>query len=213
MLTTKSAYISYMYKAIGFDLGGVIIDYSPKTQQEYLARVLEVAPTVLSQAYRMYRPQVDAGMISNSEFWDYLITATASRFDPIATGHLWNEGYEQLSLVDGMLELVDRLRGNGYKTAMFSNLDPDHTAIDRRRGLFDHFDVAVVSNEIREIKPHPKAYQILAAKLDILTSELIFIDDTSDNVTGAEEAGCLGLLFANTQDLIMQLRQLKINCD
>lgn len=202
-----------MYKAIGFDLGGVIIDYSVPHQIDFLAQVLGVDRPVLAEVYYRHRPVLDTGEITNEEFWRRLITESGSKVDTAETEHLWSDGYTKTPLIGGMLDLVNRLKGHDYKVGVLSNLDAEHTMLNRERHIFEPFDAVLFSNELHEIKPHPAAYQRLADELEVQVQELIFIDDLAENIAGAKQAGCYGILFDSYQDLIKQLQQIGINCD
>ena len=47
-------------------------------------------------------------------------------------------------------------------------------------------------------------------QMKLKPEECIFIDDTADNVLGAEKVGMKGLLFTDYQNLLMDLRSLII---
>lgn len=200
-----------MLKAIGFDLGGVIIYYSIPDQLQFLARELAVTPARIEAAFHHLRPLVDTGQIDNQEFWRRLIQESGSSVDPEDTKHLWSDDYvEGNPLISGMLLLVDRLKSNGYKVGLLSNIDPEHGEINRHRHIYEHFDAALLSNEIKARKPDPEAFLVLAEDLGVEPTEMAFIDDLPENVAGARAAGMIGIEFAGYQALLKEFDQLGI---
>ncbi len=200
-----------MYKAIGFDLGGVIINYSIPAQLNYLSHELGVKQDVLDKVYADLRPRVDTGEINNEEFWRRLLKESGSTRDPETTEHFWTDNYiEENPFIVGMLDLVDRLKANGYKVGLLSNMDPEHGELNRKRHIFEHFDQALYSYDVRARKPEPEAYEDLAKALQVEPSELIFIDDLPENVEGAKRLGAYGIQFQGYQELVKELEMIGI---
>ncbi|HSH31130.1 MAG TPA: HAD family phosphatase [Candidatus Saccharimonadales bacterium] len=196
-----------MYKAIGFDLGGVIIEYAIPRWMEFASERLGVKQAALELAYARLRPLVDTGEISNHQFWARLVKDCGSQVDPAGTEHLWNDNYiAENPFITGMLDLVDRLKTGGYRVGLLSNIDFDHGSINKTRGITEHFDVALFSNEIKARKPEPAAFARLAEALRVQMDELIFIDDLPENAAGARAAGAYGILFEGYQALVDELK-------
>lgn len=200
-----------MYKAIGFDLGGVVIYYSIPDSLRYISQKLEVPLDKLSAVFHELRPLVDVGTIDNAEFWRRLIEQSGSSADPIATAHLWTDNYlEGNPLIQGMLELVENLKKAGYKVGILSNIDPEHAKINYGRGIFEHFDTVLLSDEIHARKPEAEAFDELCRRLGVSLSELVFIDDTPENVSGASKLGVTAIQFNGYHDLLERLKELGI---
>jgi putative hydrolase of the HAD superfamily len=199
------------FRAIGFDLGGVIINYSIPAQLNYLSHALQVDHHVLDKVYHALRPPVDVGEIDNKTFWARLIKETGSPVSAEDTEHLWTDNYvEENPFITGMLELVDTLKKNGYKVGLLSNIDPEHGEINRRRHILEHFDAALLSYDVRARKPEPEAFQDLIDQLGVKPEELIFIDDLPENIEGAKRFGAYGIQFQGYQELVKELRALDI---
>lgn len=200
-----------MYKAVGFDMGGVIIYYYIPDLLRGLADHYGVEVGVAVEAHRLERPAVDVGEISVDEFWQRLIQRIKPGADPGETRHIWSERYvEHNPIGEGMLELVDSLHRR-YKVGLLSNIDREHAQLNYGRGIFDHFDTVLLSDEVGVRKPDRAAYELLASKLETEPEATIFIDDNSENVKGAELAGMTGILFESRPQLVADLKRLGID--
>lgn len=200
-----------MYKAIGFDMGGVLIYYSIPDSIKEIARYFGVDEDVVKASMSELRPLVDVGKIDNNQFWAELLKKIGSDKDPEETEHIWSDSYiKKNPFVPGSMELVEQLKAAGYKVGMLSNIDPEHGRINYGRHIFEHFDVALLSYEEGVRKPQPEAFQLLCDKLGALPKELIFIDDLPDNVAGANKFGATGILFEGHAKLVKRLAELGI---
>jgi putative hydrolase of the HAD superfamily len=199
-------------RAIGFDMGGVIITYAVPAQMQYLSSKLARSPEELEEAYHELREQSELGELRPEEFWKQYLASLGLELDAASTHHYWNDVYYQISpMLGGMLELVDKLKVNGYKVGMLSNMDTDHAELNRNRHIYDHFDQVILSNEVHLRKPAPEAYQALASALEVNFQEVVFIDDLELNVEGANKVGMKGVLFTDYRKLISDLMSLNIN--
>lgn len=200
-----------MIKAIGFDMGGVIIRYTIPEQLEYISHELNVPIEKVRAAWAELRPLVDVGEIDNQEFWQRMLAQSGSGADPKTTEHLWSDNYiSNNPFIGGMLKLVDKLRANGYKVGLLSNIDPEHGRINYGRHIFEHFDVALLSDEIHHRKPEREAFQMLADKLGVKFEEMVFIDDLLENVSAASSYGMVALPFDGYKRLLAELDRLGV---
>jgi putative hydrolase of the HAD superfamily len=200
--------VMQVFKAVGFDIGGVLISYSIPRQLEVISHELKVPLESVTEAYRQLRPGLDIDAVSNQEFWAELIRMAGSMADPVATEHLWSDNYIQENpFIDGMLALVDKLKQQHYKLGVLSNIDREHAEINRSRHIYDRFDVVLLSDEIQARKPDPDVFQELAFRLGVRPAELVFIDDLPENIAGAQKIGVHGILFRGYRQLIDELKQ------
>ncbi len=122
---------------------------------------------------------------------------------PIANG-------QDVPLPDpAMLELAKTLRDRGLKIGLLSNLisGTPWDAAMHAAGVDAYFDTILLSGDIGFVKPDPQAFELLAERLEIKTSELVFIDDQAGNLAGAEKLGVTPIVFRNYQQLIAELGQ------
>ena len=58
-----------------------------------------------------------------------------------------------------------------------------------------------MSGETNLLKPDEKSYLLILKKLETLPQETIFIDDSYENIKGAEKLGIKVILYQNTFNL------------
>ncbi len=202
------------YKAVAFDLGGVVVGSMVPHFLEYTQQVLGVPLPQLVEALDLYRPAMERGETSPQQFWRQLTAKLGIKYEPDKDLQLWTAGYLENSPVrTEILDLADRLRTNGYKVGMLSNTTAEHVAINLGRHIFEHFDPALMSNQLGARKPEAAAFQALLAKLGTKPEETIFIDDLEENVAGAEAVGIKAIKFAGYSPLVDELKRLGVNTD
>ena len=57
-------------------------------------------------------------------------------------------------------------------------------------------------------KPETRIYHLAAHRLGVCPEELLFVDDSPENITGAERAGVRGILFESTEQVMENLGEL-----
>ena len=95
------------------------------------------------------------------------------------------------TLVDGAMELLDRLRERKYKIGILSNGFPDVQFSKMRSGkIADKIDVVVLSDELGINKPDVRIYRYAEQKGGVAASCCIMIGDNGDtDIAGAIKAG------------------------
>lgn len=105
------------------------------------------------------------------------------------------------SLDTDLVNLIDDLRGQGFRVGLLSN---DSLALREKLAQLDlirHFDAVVISAEIGAMKPEAAAYRAIAKALDASTPECVFIDDNPANIDGAAAVGMQGVLYRAGMDV------------
>ncbi len=104
-------------------------------------------------------------------------------------------------------ELVEKLKGK-YKLGVLSNTS------SRQAGelgdLHDAFNAVVLSEETGISKPKKEAYERVLSDLGVSPEEAVFIDDSLENVKGAERLGMRGILYENPEKLKESLRKMGV---
>ena len=75
----------------------------------------------------------------------------------------------------------------------------------------EFFSTFINSSEINIEKPDSRIYLVALKQMNLKPEECVFIDDTIDNVLGAEKVGMKGVLFTDYQKLVIDLKSLNIN--
>jgi epoxide hydrolase-like predicted phosphatase len=96
-----------------------------------------------------------------------------------------------------------------YRTAILSNSFVG--AREREQvayGFEDLVDEIVYSHEVGMGKPDPRIYALVCARLGVQPAEMVFLDDSEPNVTGAREAGIHAVHYRDNAQAIGEIGQL-----
>ncbi|KAI6184616.1 putative Golgi transport protein 1 [Aphelenchoides bicaudatus] len=185
------------YKAVIFDLGGVVLKYDQKVYLQIISKVND------DPEHRKLVHSYERGHFSMSEF---------PNFQKHFKEHLEkNNGdpekinLEDLTLMGGpdenIKKAIDVLKANGYKVAMLTN--NGYWSPKKERSLImqdvSDFDLVVESCREGHRKPDQEIYHVTTKKLDMEPSECIFVDDVLENVTAAKEHGWTAIHLSDNQ--------------
>ena len=183
-----------MYKSIVFDLGGVMVDFDPKS---YLVDLLCNAAmeekvyelTFGSEEWKL----MDAGLISRFEGNKRMLERAQQEGCSFEVQGVLDDWIHILHVRHRMQELVRRMKNHGYCVYYLSNIPQDVLDLLRQRGVLDRFDSGVASCEVHINKPDPRIYQALLDKYHLKAEECVFIDDRPENVQTAFSMGFAGV--------------------
>ena len=123
----------------------------------------------------------------------------------------YNRFPELLRKYDYSDEWLEGLKKAGYKIYILSNFS--RKGIEEAAKELDYMskaDGAVISYEVKMIKPDPGIYEYLLKKYDINPEKAVFIDDNKDNIEAAQKLGIRGILFKGKKDADEQLAALGV---
>jgi HAD superfamily hydrolase (TIGR01509 family) len=108
------------------------------------------------------------------------------------------ERYEtELPLIDGAVDVVERLRGEFRLAVASSSNRPVIDAVLRATGLEAAFEVTVSSEEVERGKPAPDVYLEAARRLGLDPSSCAAVEDSGNGITAARTAGMRVLAIPN----------------
>jgi len=199
-------------KTILFDLGGVLIDWSP----EY----------VYLKEFRGDRAKMD-WFLQHICAWDWNVNQDAGY--PIAKATeeriaLFPEYKELIEMYygrweemlgythEGTLAILKKLVDNPtYRVLALTNWSGETwpKAIAKFPWL-QWFEGILVSGDENMRKPFASIYNLMLDRYNINAEEAVFIDDSYANIEGCEAVGIKGIHFKNAPTLEIQLRTLGI---
>ena len=179
-----------MYKNIIFDLGGVMVDFDPKTYLVDRFCNAEIEEQVSQLTFESEEWKLlDAGLITRSE----------ANLRMLARAKEYGRAFEVQGVLDDwmhilrprrrMQALVEQLKQHGYCVYYLSNIPEDVLDLLMHRDFEGLFDGGVASCEVKVNKPDPRIYQALLDKYHLRADECIFIDDRADNLVAASALG------------------------
>ena len=187
-------------KAIIFDCFNVLV---ADATHRALADLQELNPEKREE-FSAVTHAVDKGIIGDLEAAEVQAALMGMSVDAFIK--LRNEGEVRN---EELITFIQGLKGK-YKLAMVSNIN-SRERLDSRflpGQLDDLFELVVPSGEVGYIKPQPEIFELAAAKLGVLPSECIFIDDIADFCQGARDVGMRAIQFISTTQAINDLNSL-----
>ncbi|WP_405250367.1 HAD family hydrolase [Dokdonia sp. Asnod3-C12] len=191
-----------------FDLGGVLIDWSP----EY----------VYLKEFRGDRAKMD-WFLNHICAWDWNVNQDAGYSLEKATQEriaMFPE-YERLIKMyygrweemlgfthEGTLQVLKELIDNpDYRVLALTNWSGETFPIALKKfPWLQWFEGILVSGDEGTRKPFRDIYDLMLDRYKIEPSQAIFIDDSLKNIQGCEVAGITGIHFTDAQTLAVQLR-------
>ena len=119
--------------------------------------------------------------------------------------------FDPVDPVEGMEDVVRRLKAAGYRLYLLSNAGYKHREYWDSIPGSECFDGVIASAYEKLIKPQPEIYLLLLERFGLKAEECLFIDDRLVNLAGAELVGMKSLLFTNAKKLLVDLTELGIN--
>ncbi len=147
----------------------------------------------------------DAGLINDEQYYKLLCSYTGR------TVVEEKKRFETTGMIDlEMLGLIGAMKPN-YKIGLLSNAASNLIRdIFTLNDLGKYFDEIVISSEVGYIKPSKEIFNIMLDRLNIQTSEALFIDDNHRNIEGAEKIGIKSILFESTDQITRELQKINI---
>lgn len=124
---------------------------------------------------------------------------------------LWSNSYKQSANIKKDVIVIVKHLCKKYPLALLSNTIKEHAVIDRKRNIFEHFDVVLLSHEVGLRKPEKEFFNLASQKLGIALKNLLFIDDDIRWVRAAQKYGLQAILFRSADQLKKEFKNYKIS--
>ena len=200
-------------KAVILDYGEVLCHTPAPQFIQSMADVFKLSPQAFRAIYDRHRLPYDRGDYSPEAYWSKFEEETNSKLLPAQLQQLRNWDVDMWSNVDpAMLAWVDTLRAHGLKIALLSNMHADMARHFRMHfDWVNKFETAILSAEMRSVKPEPEIYLRTVEALGVRPEEALFIDDRERNTRGAEQVGIRAVRFESMKQLASELERLGLN--
>lgn len=192
-----------MIKNIIFDIGGVFLEYNPKTYLDKL-NIEESKRKELNNIIFHNQKWRDClnGFINNEELINYLGKENPKYKNEIEQILSKDNLKYMLPPKQDIIEYYKSLKQNGYKIYLCSNItECTYDYIKDNFEIIQTADGGVFSCFEHISKPNIEIYQNLINKYQINVKETIFIDDTNKNIINASKIGLKTILFNNIEQL------------
>lgn len=193
---------TFPYKAVIFDMDGVIVDTEAYYQREQRRFVNEMGLNVSD------REILDLVGQSHQTFQRVLADwwSRAGRELTLDAAEQTYRDWEALHPCDykailnpGVADTIDELRSRGVRVALASSSLMDSIlAVLEACDLSDKFELIVSGKDFHESKPNPAIYLYAIEKLDLDASECCCIEDSVPGIAAGKAAGLT--VFAKRED-------------
>ncbi len=204
--------MKYNIDTIVFDLGGVLVDWSP----EYVYREVfngdqEKIDWFLNNICTSdWNVEQDAGR-SLSEATEFLVNKHPEYETWI---RIYYDRWEDMlgGVIQETEEILNHLKkSNGYRLIALTNWSAETFPIAVERFAFlQQFEGIVVSGTEKTRKPFPEIYQTLIERYQLTPENCVFIDDNLENVKAAEKLKINGIQFKSALKLKVELSKFGI---
>lgn len=209
------------HKVFVFDLGMVLVSlYRKECVENFRLLGIEDAAAMIGNCSQDGPfGALEYGLISVEKFCDELAQISSKTITEKDILNAWNSMIGETPV--DLLNMIYRLRHEFGKTVcMLSNVNQPH--IDNvmqnhfrqvaGRDIHDYFDALYLSHELHLKKPEPKIFetvgQSIHEKFGFCGSDIIFFDDSRDNVDMAIRYGWDSVVVANTDETMEMLRKM-----
>lgn len=200
-----------MIKNIIFDMGQVLIRFTPDLFLDEMGYAGEDKETLLREVFRKVEwVQLDHGTITEEEAVKSVCRRVPERLHKAVEDLIYRWWEHPLVPVPGMAALMQELKQAGYRLYLLSNASVQQIKYHDRIPGTEYLDGRVVSAECKLIKPGHEIYRYLLDRYQLEACECVFIDDAPANVEAALCVGIHGILFENTEKLRQDLRESNI---
>ncbi|MBO5452733.1 MAG: HAD family phosphatase [Clostridia bacterium] len=198
-----------MIKNILFDFGRTLVEHPEdgagrriieesgiKNEQDII-RVQKIIFNV-----EKYLNRLDENSLEREEYKKLLKFELEERFHQ-AIPLIADYNINKLPLLKDTLYMLKKLKQDGYRLFITSNLDLLHASQMENHEIAKYFDGMVFSSQIGVRKPFREFFETALEKFGVNAEECIFIDDLKENVDGGERCGIKGFVFNdNAQEAI-----------
>ncbi|MFV0485327.1 MAG: HAD-IA family hydrolase [Candidatus Saccharimonadales bacterium] len=142
---------------------------------------------------------------------DHLLKGTGWTITPERLMELIRQNLNQPN--QEVIRVLDGLRGK-YPLMLFSdNLHEWVEYIRNTSELLDYFDACYFSNDIGMVKSDDGAFEYVVSDLELLPSEILFIDDRRENLESALRCGLNVAWYLGIDSLVNSLKGFDIDID
>jgi len=195
-------------KGIIWDFSGVLLKPRVPDPHAFIAGELGVDPRKFAkyldgEGNRM----LDLGEESEVDFYQRIIRE--QKLKEKDAMRIFNHYF--FDLFELNQELLDyiRLSRARYKMGLCSNFSSLlRSLMTNKWKIIDLFDVSVISNEVKLLKPDAAIYLLTLEEMALKPDEVIFVDDSEKNINGAKALGIRGILFSENLATLHEIERL-----
>ena len=189
-------------RAVVFDLGNVLIDIDFMRCARYWSRCARIPTDQIVARFRIDRhyEAFERGRLSPKEYFDALRRQLGFDLDDADITAGWNRII--MGEKPGIRSCILRLKAH-LPLYVLTNTNAVHAAEwrSRHQSLLEHFRQVFVSSDMGCRKPDTAIYRLVVEEIGAPADQIVFMDDTPENVQGAAAVGMRAYLVRNPDDI------------
>ena len=191
-----------MYKNIIFDLGGVVVNFTPKDflMDRFMNKRAEEIVYEITFGSQEWQ-DLDRGTITRAAANRIMLENAAHVNRVFEVQTVIDEWATMLRTKKTTVKVMKELKAAGYRLYYLTNIPADIMDELRQRDWFALFDGGVASCDVHLCKPEPGIYTTLMQTCRLAYDESIFIDDSKINAQAAYNLGITGILYKNPKSM------------
>lgn len=195
------------YKNIVFDMGNVLLDFSPHTiVSKFTTDQNKIQILVHEIFHNQEWLDLDQGIIDEEEAYNSIIKRL-NQNDSDILRKILDHWHESLVERDEMINLLELLKQKGYKLFLFSNASKRFYSYYKKFKCLTYFDKMIISADIKYSKPNNEFYTNASNLCQIDLQDSFFIDDSAQNIIYANRMGLDGYIHNGSLKLLYDYLQ------
>jgi len=195
------------------DIGDVILlKDGNKIFSELLANELSVSVELAQKVNREHFTTMDVRFITEKDFILTLEKKLRYKAPSDIYSYFVRAYDKQVRPNLELLNFLNEVRALGVKTAILSNTIAIYQEIQEKYGISKEagFDPILYSWDVGMLKPNKDIFKLALERLKSKPEEIVFIDDKTEHLHGAQQVGIRTILFEDTKSTIKKIHQLNI---
>lgn len=182
--------MKHQVEFVYFDLGNVLVSFDQHIACNNLAARFGVGK---QQAWKAIydsglQDRFEHGQLNDEEFAEQIRQLCGLDAERMPTALLLDSVSDMFVPIDSMVEVLNRVRENGFGVGLLSNTCHAHWDWIRRQAYSMNqfrFDAIVLSFQEGTMKPDSLIYEVAEKRAGVPAKSLLFLDDKPENVTAA----------------------------
>ncbi len=196
-----------MYKNILFDMGNVIMDFSPDyILSNYTSDVKLINRLKDKIFFNPVWGKSDAGEATEDDVYAEVVKTLEEEYHDIIRRVVYG-WYEHKTENEEIYSLMVRLKEKGYRLFLCSNAAESFYKYESGIKAFGLLDAKIVSADIKRVKPNADFFSYVLETYSLNPSECFFIDDLIANVKGAYDCGIDGYWYNGNAKLLSEFME------
>ena len=189
-----------------WDLGNVVVRWSPDTILSRLDYSVQQTTYLRRSLFAHSDWQdLDRGVKTESEVAQRLVAESDLSMDQAV--RCFDVVRDTMIDIQPSVDLINEVAQTDTPMYVLSNMSQTNADYLRQREYFSHFQGVVISAEEKLNKPDSALFERVLSRYSLSANQVLFIDDTLENIVAAEKLGFEGLHFKGSEECYLRIRQ------